>query len=308
MAIFFFGRSLISGVCRMLISSILLTSSVLWDRDLKTRFYEAENWFEVGFTLGAHLSYVAARNQLTDVLKWFRILPSKFETDQFVSSWERKFERMDGLLLKNISRAYEPQSANKACDSGSVIDLYLPIKKRVTELFDGLKDELHEKVIARNKEDLKELVAKVYKEKGPNCDLNFIDVSLVTDMSRLFHDTVFNGDISKWDVSNVTNMYGMFFKAWKFDGDVSRWNVSKVTDMTSMFSCASAFNGDISRWDVSNVKKIRAMFCQSAFAGDISRWKVADNLDMTNMFEKCPLKIENRLPPWYKETKEDNED
>lgn len=36
-----------------------------------------------------------------------------------------------------------------------------------------------------------------------SADLNFIDTSLIKDMSRLFKNSEFNGDISKWDVSNV---------------------------------------------------------------------------------------------------------
>ena len=279
-----------------------------------------------------HLCYVQSDGQLVDVLKWFGLMPLDDEKELFVSALKFVFNQMDECLLQQLDDAFilgmkqkedvdvvihrnaDPHymfGVGEAEMNDAYIEQvdkwYAPLKKYVYEMLDQLVSELT-KVVAKDKEHLKELIGKAIKEKGPNCDLNFIDVSRVTDMSSLFHDTVFNGDISKWDVSNVTNMSGMFFKAWRFDGDISRWDVSKVTDMTSMFSCGSAFNGDISRWDVSNVKKIRAMFCQSAFAGDISRWKVADNLDMTNMFEKCPLKIENRLPPWYKETKEDNED
>ena len=50
---------------------------------------------------------------------------------------------------------------------------------------------------------------------------NFVDISVwdvsVIDMSRMF-DTAsnFNQDISNWDVSNVTNISGMFWNALSF--------------------------------------------------------------------------------------------
>ena len=40
-----------------------------------------------------------------------------------------------------------------------------------------------------------------------------------------------NGDLSRWDTSNVTTMYRMFCDARAFNGDLSRWDTSKVTDM-----------------------------------------------------------------------------
>ena len=49
-------------------------------------------------------------------------------------------------------------------------------------------------------------------------------------MYCMFSDSKFNGDISEWNVSNVTSMAGMF-KDSKFNGDISEWDVSNVTDM-----------------------------------------------------------------------------
>ena len=60
------------------------------------------------------------------------------------------------------------------------------------------------------KEELKEIIENRIKEEGNEVDLNDIDVSKITDMSKLFSKTNFNGDISNWDVSNVTNMKFMF--------------------------------------------------------------------------------------------------
>jgi len=39
-------------------------------------------------------------------------------------------------------------------------------------------------------------------------------------MEGMFSYTVFTGDISKWDVSNVTNMEGMFLGS-VFNSDIS---------------------------------------------------------------------------------------
>ena len=48
-------------------------------------------------------------------------------------------------------------------------------------------------------------------------------------------------------------MSGMFYNAAAFNGDLSGWDVRNVTDMRYMFSGAAAFNGDLSGWDVRNV-------------------------------------------------------
>jgi surface protein len=52
----------------------------------------------------------------------------------------------------------------------------------------------------------------------------------------------FNGDISSWDVSNVTNMSDMFFQATSFNGDISNWDVSNVTNMSEMFQYANSIS------------------------------------------------------------------
>lgn len=67
-------------------------------------------------------------------------------------------------------------------------------------------------------------------------------------MNGLFKESHFNGDISKWDVSNVTDMSGMF-ESSQFNGDVSKWNVSEATIIEDMFNqSALEQSGNIPYW------------------------------------------------------------
>jgi major membrane immunogen (membrane-anchored lipoprotein) len=62
------------------------------------------------------------------------------------------------------------------------------------------------------------------------------------------------------DLSNVTDMSWMFYKAEIYNQDISGWDVNNVTDMSLMFLESTAFNQDIGSWDVNNVKLMRLMF------------------------------------------------
>ena len=146
------------------------------------------------------------------------------------------------------------------------------------------------KYFPKTKEELKDLIKKRIKKEGNNVDLNDINVSEITDMSNLFEGTDFNGDISRWDVSNVKDMVGMFSYCLKFNQDISRWDVSNVTDMGYMFNGCKLFNQDISPWDVSNVIDMEGLFynCES-FDQDISSWDVSNVKYMDDIFSKCPI-------------------
>ena len=109
------------------------------------------------------------------------------------------------------------------------------------------------------------------------------DLSGVMDMSHMFRESSFKGDISDWNVSSVTNMYWMFGES-SFNGNISNWNVSSVTDMRVMFYL-SPFNGDISKWNTSSVTRMADMFNNNAaFNGDISNWNVSSVTNMDRMF------------------------
>ena len=75
-------------------------------------------------------------------------------------------------------------------------------------------------------------------------------MSRVSDMWGVFNNaTYFNGDISKWDMSNVSKMLLMFYRYnnWDFNGDISKWYVSRVSDTSYIFYGAESFNSDMSK-------------------------------------------------------------
>lgn len=146
----------------------------------------------------------------------------------------------------------------------------------INESINAVARSSHEIVTVNTTDELKQLIHRTILKEGPNCDLNFIDVSKIKDMTQVFCQSEFNGDISRWDVSNVRVMDGMFL-----DSD---------------------FNGDISKWDVSNVKDMNNMFGYSKFSGDISKWDVSRVKDMNGMFDNSKLEKMSKLPIWYKQS------
>jgi surface protein len=112
-------------------------------------------------------------------------------------------------------------------------------------------------------QELWQLVRGAILSDGPCVDLNYIDTSLVTDMSHLFEGTHFTGDISRWNTSLVTTMKGMF-RFSRFDGDISRWDVSSVADFSFMF-LRGKFDGRIDSWKVNPSARITGMFVDCSF-------------------------------------------
>lgn len=159
------------------------------------------------------------------------------------------------------------------------------------------------KYFPKTKLELRRLIQDIMSRKGTNCDLNDIDVTEITDMSYLFADKdercipfndivcEFHGDISKWDVSKVTNMNSMFWGARSFNCNISEWDVSNVTNMEGMFCQATKFNQNISRWETSSVVDMSYMFQNaSSFNQDLSGWNVKNVQCYTLIFMDSPLK------------------
>jgi len=172
------------------------------------------------------------------------------------------------------------------------------------------------------------------------------DTSLITDMSYLFkcknhfEDTCkykFNDDISNWNVSNVTNMRGMFSSCYLFNQplnthkvtrnddstyiawDVSNvinmqsmfggarsfiqplnnWNVSNVENMIGMFSGCYKFNQPLEKWDISKVEWCFNMFAEAkSFNQPLNKWNLSNKVYMTNCMFSGAISFNQNLNNW----------
>ena len=106
------------------------------------------------------------------------------------------------------------------------------------------------------------------------------DVSQFTSMYRAFrNNSSFNQDISAWDVSNVTNMNGMFQSATGLNS-VSFSDTSSVTDMGFMFASTTNLTS-VSLSDTSDVTDMNRMFYHATSLTSVS---LPETGAVTNMF------------------------
>lgn len=70
-------------------------------------------------------------------------------------------------------------------------------------------------------------------EDGEN--VSYVVTSKISDLSMLFLYKGVVGDISRWDVSNVTDMSYTFAGSFYFNQNLNYWDVSNVTNMRAMF-------------------------------------------------------------------------
>ncbi len=117
------------------------------------------------------------------------------------------------------------------------------------------------------------------------------DISNVTNMSGLFSLTAIdNFDIiSDWDVSNVTNMNNMFWSTDITNTDAfANWNVANVTDISHMFGATYELTDitGLSGWNVSNVKDISSLFQSSKITNvdALANWDVSSVENMSGAF------------------------
>ncbi len=159
--------------------------------------------------------------------------------------------------------------------------------------------------------DRNELIADITEEidiQGISADLNIIDTSNVKSFSNLFSSKLskdtydfkdkntnkiyeFSGDISKWNTSNVTNMYSTFYGVTKFKSDLSNWDTSNVIDMTSLFSYVNLQSGayihGTENWNTNNVLKAKRILYNGLYFDEhnFSSWNMCKITLVDNDFK-----------------------
>jgi surface protein len=109
------------------------------------------------------------------------------------------------------------------------------------------------------------------------------------------------GDLSNWQVGNVTNMRDMFWECHSLESlNLSNWDTSNVTTISGMFdSCESLTSLNVSNWDTSNVTDMSWLFEQCYSLETIiglDTWDVSNVTDMNGMFVDCTALTDFEAP------------
>ena len=171
-------------------------------------------------------------------------------------------------------------------------------KKDINNLITYSKEH-NIKYCPTDKDDLTR-VLHIFLNQYNHEDLNWIDTSGITDMSWLFANSVFNGDISEWDTSNVLHMDHMFENNQIFNCDISKWDVSNVVSACRMFCNASNFNQDLSQWNPCNLEDgIEMFYGTTNLRCNLGSWKLYKCRRFGDMFTNSGLTLRGFNSPQF---------
>ena len=99
-------------------------------------------------------------------------------------------------------------------------------------------------------------------------------------------------DVSTWDVSSVTNMYGSFLNCIELETlvGINNWDTSAVTTTNRLFSqCPKLTALDLSNWKLPAVTDAERMFykCEILQELDGSNWDLRSLVNARDMFKYC---------------------
>jgi len=121
-----------------------------------------------------------------------------------------------------------------------------------------------------------------------NFDISNWQVGNATNFQNMFRNTqAFNQDIGGWDMSSAENIGQMFRDATAYNNGgvggvglgIDSWQLSGLTSTNLLFEGATAFDQTVDSWDMSLVNNMSAMFQNaSSFNQDLNSWDLSPDL------------------------------
>jgi len=151
--------------------------------------------------------------------------------------------------------------------------------------------------------------------------LSFGNIPTLTSLAGAFYGASNLTSVPSLLPSTVNNLYYMFYGTKKFNGNISNWDVSKVTNFGYMFQYNNAFNNGQLYYNTNTTKlnwtirtdanvNMTNMFNNTPFSQDISEWNIRGVTNMTDMFtpqseNECGMTsvlFDKILNSWSKQT------
>ena len=205
---------------------------------------------------------------------------SKFIADLIDGAYDVDFSNADfsDSVLTNIFKTAKKVNFTNANLSNT----------NMSYMFNGDLEEINLKDVKTT--GVTDMSYAFYCVKLSELDLSSFDTSSVTNMYGMFLScrNLLNLDLSSFDTSNVTNMGIMFLFCNQLTNiNLKSFNTSKVTNMESMFNNDSSLTSlDLSNFDTSNVVNMSAMFNQTTNLKniDLKNFNTSNVTNMSSMF------------------------
>ena len=172
--------------------------------------------------------------------------------------------------------------------SGKQVGVTSGLMKRI---FTSYETTAHDATVAFSKTDDKQV-------KAINAD--WYDTWNSQDNNRGAKLSRFDG--TNLDVSNVTNMNGMFLSNQISDlSSLANWKVNNVTDMSDMFSHNQISDlSPLANWNTNNVTNMHGMFSNNQISdlSPLANWNTNNVTDMSDMFSFNQISDLSPLANW----------
>lgn len=212
----------------------------------------------------------------------------------------------DGYTLRFYNRETVPKRYSMF-DGSTVTKVYTDVDKEECTYSSPWKTYCAKIKEVTVVDEIKPISTAHWFDSFSNCtkfDLTNLNTSEVTRMCYMFYQAARYSasseiiGIEKWDTSNVTDMYRMFWRSFQkvnsFKIDLSKWNTSNVANMAEMFyeagNNATEWSiGDLGKWKVHSVTSMFQMFYRAGYNAtsidiNMSNWNTSKVTDMRYMF------------------------